>query len=109
MNYDNVDKKNLRNIGIAYILKKNNFSKDRKTITYYEIIDCCCGFLYEYSNSGLVFTFLSKDPGLQLHINYNPNRQFLASNFKTFYEFCRQNNYVLDIPLFISEYKKHIG
>lgn len=108
MNYDNVDKYNLRNIGMAYILEKNSFSKDGKTITYYEIIDCCCGFVYEYRNVGLLFVSLSKNTGSQLQLNYNPEHKTLASGFKTLGELSTQNNNTMDIELFISEYKKHI-
>ena len=108
MNYDNVDKHNLRNIGMAYILEKNSFSKDGKTITYYEIIDCCCGFVYEYRNAGLLFISLSKNTGSQLQLNYNPDHKTLASGFKTLGELSTQNNNTMDIELFISEYKKHI-
>ena len=108
MNYDNVDKYNLRNIGMAYILEKNSFSKDGKTITYYEIIDFCCGFVYEYRNVGLLFVSLSKNTGSQLQLNYNPEHKTLASGFKTLGELSTQNNNTMDIELFISEYKKHI-
>ena len=107
MNYDNVDKYNLRNIGMAYILEKNSFSKDGKTITYYEIIDCCCGFVYEYRNVGLLFVSLSKNTGSQLQLNYNPEHKTLASGFKTLGELSTQNSNTMDIELFISEYKKY--
>lgn len=109
MNYDNVDKYNLRNIGMAYILEKNSFSKDGKTVTYYEIIDCSCGFVFKYRTTGLVFTSLSKNTGSQLQLNYNDKHKNLASGFKTFDELSTQNNNTMDIALFISEYKKHIG
>lgn len=109
MNYDNVDKYNLQNIGIAHVLEKKNFVKDGKTITYYEIIDCSCGFVFKYITTGLVFTSLSKNTGSQLQLNYNDKHKNLASGFKTFDELSTQNNNTMDIALFISNYKKHIG
>lgn len=109
MNYDNIDKHNLRNIGIAYVIEKKSFVKDEKKITYYEIIDYYCGFVFEYRNSGLLFTSLSKNLGSELQLNYNPKKNVLAAGFKTFYELCLQNNNTVDIDKFIAEYKKHVG
>lgn len=109
MNNDNIDKYNLKNIGIAYIMKKKTFEKDNKPITYYEIIDCACGFVFEYKNSGLVFTSLSKNTGIELQLNYNPEEKILATGFKTFDKLCAQNNNTMDINRFIAEYKKNIG
>ena len=109
MNNDNIDKYNLKNIGIAYIMEKKTFEKDNKPITYYEIIDCACGFVFEYKNSGLVFTSLSKNTGIELQLNYNPEEKILATGFKTFDKLCAQNNNTMDINRFIAEYKKNIG
>ena len=109
MNYDNVDKYNLSNIGIAYILEKNSLVKDEKKITYYEIIDYCCGFAFEYKKYGLTFTSLSKNLGKTLRLNYNPEKLNLAAGFKTFSELSLQNDNTLSIDKFMSEYKKHVG
>lgn len=109
MNYDNIDKYNLRNIGIAYVIEKKSFVKDEKKITYYEIIDYSCGFVFEYRNFGLLFTSLSKNLGSELQLNYNPDKNVLASGFKTFSELSSQNNNTVDIDKFIAEYKKHVG
>ena len=38
----------LSNIGLAYIMQKKSFLKDDKPITYFEIIDCAYGFIYNY-------------------------------------------------------------
>ena len=84
MNYDNIDKHNLRNIGIAYVIEKKSFVRDEKKITYYEIIDYSCGFVFEYKNAGLLFTSLSKNLGSDLQLNYNPDKNILATGFKTF-------------------------
>ena len=59
MNYDNVDKFNLRNIGIAYVIEKKQFTKDKKATTYYEIIDCVHGFALKY-RMGTLFESCSK-------------------------------------------------
>lgn len=109
MNYDNVDKYNLRNIGIAYVIEKKSFVKGEKKITYYEIIDYSCGFVFEYRNSGLLFTSLSKNLGAELQLNYNPDKNVLASGFKTLSELSSQNNNTVNFDKFIAEYKKHIG
>lgn len=109
MNYDNVDKFNLNNIGIAYILEKKQITKDEKLITYYEIIDCVCGFAFQYKNTGLLFTSLSKNIGFRLHLNYKVDEKNLAAGFKTFNELSNANNNIVDIKLFIDQRKKSVG
>ena len=105
MNYDSV----LENVGITYVIEKKSFIKYGKRITYYEIIDYCCGFVFKYTNSSLLFTSLSKNLGTTLQLDYNPNEKFLAFGFKSFLELSLQNNNKLDINKFIAEHKKNIG
>ncbi len=65
--------------------------------------------MFEYRNSGLLFTSLSKNLGSELQLNYNPDKNVLASGFKTFSELSSQNNNTVNIDKFIAEYKKHVG
>lgn len=109
MNYDNVDKFNLRNIGIAYVIEKKQFTKDKKATTYYEIIDCVHGFAFQYRNSGLIFTSLSKNTGWELYLNHVPNQKYLAVGFKTYNELSETNNNTVDLKTFMSQRKKNIG
>ena len=99
----------LSNIGLAYIMQKKSFLKDDKPITYFEIIDCAYGFIYNYKNVGLLFTSLSKNLGTQLPTSYNPQKEYLAINFQSIEELSSKNNNVADIDKFLSEYKKNIG
>lgn len=96
----------LSNIGLAYIMQKKSFLKDDKPITYFEIIDCAYGFIYNYKNVGLLFTSLSKNLGTQLPTSYNSKKEYLAINFQSIEELSSKNNNVADIDKFLSEYKK---
>ena len=109
MNYDDIDTNNLSNIGILYIMQKKNFIMDNKSITYYEITNYSCGYVYEYKNSDLLFTSLSTDIGLELQLKYDPEEIFLGAGFKTFEQLGKNNNNTVDIKKFISMYKQHIG
>ncbi|MBR6690533.1 MAG: AAA family ATPase [Bacilli bacterium] len=109
MKYDNVDKHNLKNIGIACIMKKKQIQTDDKVKTYYEIVDCVCGFAYEYKDGSFLFTSLSKNLGSELPLIYDPNKKFLAAGFKTFSKLCEENNNTMDIDKFMSQRKKIIG
>lgn len=109
MKYDNVDKFNLKNVGIAYIIEKKQFTKDEKTTTYYEIIDCAHGFAFQYSNSGLIFTSLSRNTGLELYLNHVPDQKYLAISFKTYSELSSTNNNTVDIKTFMEQRKRNIG
>ena len=99
----------LENIGIVYVAQKKTLQKDGKTINYYEIIDCACGYIYSYRNIGIQFTSLSTNIGNTLCMNFNPESKFLALKFKSFNELASKNNNINDIEKFLSEYKKHIG
>ena len=105
----NIDETNLKNIGIAFIMKKNTFKKDKKTITYYETIDCSCGFLYEFDDIGLCFTSLSEKFGDVFPFKPSSESNVFAFGFLNLYDLSLANDNTLDIQLFISKYKQRVG
>ena len=108
MIYD-VDETDLYNVGIALITKKNTFKKDKKEITYYEIIDCVCGFLCRFEISGVKFVSLSKYIGDKFPLNDFSKADSFAWGFINFDDLCLMNNNKLDVQKFISAYKKIVG
>lgn len=104
MSYNNLD-----NVGIANIMEKKSFLKENEKITYYEIIDCACGYVYNYKYVGVCFTTLSKQIGSGIKLTYDSDENFLASNFIDLHKLSEANNMKIDIEKFLSEYQKHIG
>lgn len=100
---------NIYNIGISYIVKKNTLIDDKKTLTYYEIIDCAYGFLYDYIDDGLRFVPLSSYVGYSLGLHPTNEDEFCSRGFKSFYELCLKNNDTLSIEKFMNDFKKSIG
>lgn len=100
---------NIKTIGISYIIKKNTFIDDKKTLTYYEIIDCAYGFLYDCCDEGLLFVPLSSYAGYSLGFYPTNEEEIFTRGFKSFYELSLKNNKILNIEKFMNDFKKNIG
>lgn len=97
------------NLGISYILEKKECVIDGKNKVYYQIIDVACGFIIDFNRVGKRFVSLSKQAGKELVIVNDPREKFVSAGFKSLFDFCRENNNTMDIPLFIKQYSDKIG
>lgn len=96
-------------IGIAYIFEKKECIIDGRTRVYYEIIDCACGLMLSFSNTGEQFISLSKNFGATIDRKYNSNSTFVIAGFKSFNKLSQENDYNFDVNAFMKEYCSHIG
>ncbi len=98
----------MNEVGFGYILERKICTIDGEVKTYYEIIDCDWGFLFEFE-SGIRFVSLSSNLFKMFPINYTNDFQPFCVGFKTFYQLTVENDNKFDINLFLSNYKKNIG
>lgn len=93
-------------VGLANILEKKECIIDGRKQTYYENMEPCVGFFYDFGNDGRNFIVLS---GKLAGETIGSNSIYEYANFKTFDELCTQNNYAYNYDKFMSEYRECIG
>lgn len=97
------------NAGITYILEKKECIIDGRKRVYYEIIDCACGIMCSFRNTGEQFISLSKKLGFSIRKKVTADSKNAIVGFKTFAELAMENGYNFNIGEFMKEYRSHIG
>lgn len=93
-------------VGLATIVEKKEYIVDGKKQTYYERLEPCVGFYYDFGNSGRNFIVLT---GKLAGETIGSNSIYICVNFKTLDDLCAENNRVYNYDKFMSEYREYIG
>lgn len=97
-------------VGIAYIFQKKEINIDGVNKVYYEVVDVAVGFCYNFGDNGKKFVLLEKNKlGQSFYCGFNPESEFVVSDFLTFRKLSKNNNYLFDIDLFVERYRKNVG
>lgn len=93
-------------VGLANILEKKECIIDEKKTIYYEIMEPCYGFYYEFGDSGKSFiAFTGKLAGKTIY----SNSIYYLADFKTLNELCKENNNTYNYNIFMNKYRQNIG
>lgn len=95
-------------VGLANIFEKKECIIDGKKQVYYEKIDSCFGFKYNFKNDGKNFVALS---GKIAGKTIGSDSVYDYADFKTLNELCGENNYTYNYNTFknMSTYRDYIG
>ena len=99
----------MNDVGITYILEKKECTIEGRKRVYYEIIDCACGLMWSFRNTGEQFISLSKQLGFSINRKINTNSDNAVAGFKSFMDLTAENGNKFDIGIFMKEYRSHIG
>ena len=95
-------------VGLANVFEKKERIVDGKKQIYYEKIDSCFGFIYNFRNGGSNFVVLT---GKIAGKTIGSNSIYASADFKTLNELCVKNNHAYNYNTFknISIYRDWIG
>ncbi len=95
-------------VGLANIFEKKECIIDGKKQVYYEKMDSCFGFKYNFNNDGKNFVALS---GKIAGKTIGSDSVYDYADFKTLNELCGENNYTYNYNTFknMSTYRDYIG
>lgn len=93
-------------VGLANVFEKKECLVDGKNLIYYEKLEPCYGFCYNFRNSGEGFVVLTGKLAGETIVSKSTYRY---ADFKTLNELCAENNHVYSYHKFMGQYREHIG